>query len=83
LDLALRSRYFIARVNIAPCTRFGKVTGEWTAAHASVDDSNAALQHVVALLRKKLGFGFIVFGTVERLKGQRRVSIKVSLSENG
>jgi hypothetical protein len=76
-----------ARVNIAPCTRFGKVTGEWTAAHASVDDSDAAVQHVVALLRQKLGFGFIVFGTIERLierlKGQRRVSIKVSLSENG
>lgn len=76
-----------AQVNIAPCGRFGKVTGEWTAARASVDDSSAAVQHVVVLLRRKLGFVFIVFWTIERLierlKGQHRVSIKVSLSGNG
>ncbi|MEI7845256.1 MAG: PPOX class F420-dependent oxidoreductase [Chloroflexota bacterium] len=75
-----------ARVNIAQCNRFGEVTGEWTEAQASVDDSDAAVQHVVSLLRQKLGFVFIVFGMIEglieRLKGQRRVSIKVSLCEN-
>ena len=75
-----------ARVKIAPCKRFGEVTGEWTVAQASVDDSDGAVQHVVTLLRQKLGFVFIVFWMVERLierrKGQRRVSIKVSLSEN-
>jgi uncharacterized protein len=76
-----------ARVNIASCKRFGEATGEWTEAQASVDDSDTAVQHVVSLLRQKLGFGFIMFGMIEglieRLKGQRRVSIKVSLSENG
>lgn len=51
-----------ARVNIAPCKRFGDVTGEWKAAQASVDDSDGAVQHAVTLLRQKLGFGFIVFG---------------------
>jgi PPOX class probable F420-dependent enzyme len=75
------------RVNIAPCKRFGEVTGKWMAAQASVDDSDITVQHVVALLRRKLGFGFIVFemveGLIERLKGQHRVSIKISLSENG
>ncbi len=76
-----------ARVNIAPCTRFGEVTGEWIEAQASVDDSDAAVQKVVALLRQKLGFGFTLFGMIEglieRRKKQHRVSIKVSLSENG
>jgi PPOX class probable F420-dependent enzyme len=71
-----------ARVNIAPCKRFGEVTGEWTAAQASVDDSDDAVQHVVTLLRQKLGLGFIVFGMIERLSGQHRVSIKISLTKN-
>ena len=75
-----------ARVNIAPCKRFGEVTGEWTAAQALVDDSDDAVQHVVTLLRQKLGLGFIVFGMIEglleRLSGQHRVSIKISLTKN-
>ena len=75
-----------ARVNIAPCKRFGEVTGEWTAAQASVDDSDDAVQHVVTLLRQKLGLGFIVFGMIEglleRMSGQHRVSIKISLTKN-
>jgi len=76
-----------AQVNIAPCKRFGKVTGEWIPAQASVDDSAAAVRHVVVLLRRKLGFGFIVFWIIEeligRLRGLHRVSLKVSFSENG
>ena len=73
-----------ARVNIAPCKRFGKVTGEWIAARASVDDSAAAVQHVETLLRRKLGFVFAVFGLMDRLRdrltGKQLVSIKVPLS---
>ncbi len=75
-----------ARVNVAPSKRFGDVTGTWLTAQAFVDESEAAVQHVVTLLRKKLGFGFMLFGIIEglieRRKGQRRVSIKISLSEN-
>ena len=47
-----------AAVNIAPCTASGAITGEWLEARASVDDSDAAVQHVVSLLRAKMGFRF-------------------------
>jgi hypothetical protein len=75
-----------ARVNIAPCTRFGQITGAWQAAQASVDDSAAEVRHLVVRLRQKYGVGFIVFGTIEilieRRRGQQRVAVKVSLGEN-
>ena len=71
------------QVNIAPCKRFGKVTGEWMAAQASVDDSAAAVRHVEVLLSRKLGFGFAVFRLIDRLRdrwrGSHRVCVKVSL----
>jgi PPOX class probable F420-dependent enzyme len=70
-------------VNIAPCKRFGKVTGEWMAAQASVDGSAAAVRHVETLLRRKVGFGFAMFRLVDRLRdrwrGSHRVCVKVSL----
>ncbi len=72
-----------AMVNIAPCKRFGEITGEWVAAQASVDASDAAVRHVEMLLRQKLGFGFAIFRVIDRLKdrwkGAHRVCIKVSL----
>lgn len=71
------------RVNIAPCKRFGKVTGEWVPAQASVDVSDDAVRHVEALLRRKLGLEFAVFRAVDRLRDRRRkshrVCVKVSL----
>lgn len=80
-----------ARVNIAPCKRFGEVTGEWAVAQASVDDSATAARHVEFLLRRKLGFGFAIFRLIDRQRdwqrdwqrGSYRVCVKVSLSENG
>jgi PPOX class probable F420-dependent enzyme len=75
------------RVNIAPCKRFGKVTGEWMAAQASVDDSAAAVRQVEILLGRKLGFGFAMFRLIDRLRdrwrGSHRVCVKVSLIQNG
>ena len=72
------------RVNIAPCKRFGTVTGEWVAAQASVDDSAAAVRNVEVLLARKLGLVFAVFGMMDRLRdrlsGKHRVSMKVSVS---
>ena len=63
------------RVNIAPCKRFGKVTG---------DDPDAAVRHVEVLLGRKLGFVFAMFRLVDRLRdwwrGSHRVCVKVSLS---
>lgn len=74
------------RVNIAPCKRFGEITGEWIAAHASIDDSATAVRHVESLLRRKVGFGFAVFmlidGLRDRWRGAYRVCVKISISEN-
>ncbi len=71
------------QVNIAPCTRFGKITGEWVDAQATIDRSPEALQHVETLLRKKIGFFFALFqfidGVRDRRKGSSRVCIKVAL----
>ncbi len=75
------------RVNIAPCTRMGEVTGEWVAAQAALDDSDGAMPHVDGLLRKKLGFSYTLFSLVTGLMNRRRqstrVCIKVLLIENG
>ena len=72
-----------ARVNIAPCKRFGEATGEWMAAQASVGDSATSVRHVENLLGKKLGFVFPLFALMDRLRdrltGKQRVCIKVSL----
>jgi uncharacterized protein len=71
------------QVNIAPCRRFGSVTGEWLSAQASVDDSAAAMRHVEILLGRKLGFEFTLFRLIDRLidrrKGSHRVCVKVFL----
>ncbi len=70
-------------VKIAPCTRFGKITGEWIDAQATIDRSPEALQHVETLLRKKIGFFFAIFqfidGVRDRQKSSNRVCIKVAL----
>ena len=72
------------QVKIAPCKRFGEVTGEWGEARASMDDSTAAVQHVEKLLRKKIGLGFVIFqfidGIRDRQRGSHRVCLKVSLN---
>ena len=72
------------QVKIAPCKRFGEVTGEWVEARAAMDDSTAAVQHVEKLLRKKIGLGFVIFqfidGIRDRQRGSHRVCLKVSLN---
>ena len=72
------------QVNIAPCKRFGEVTGEWVAGRATVDESADALRHVEMLLRKKIGFMFAIFmfvdGIRDRQRGLHRVCVKVSVA---
>ena len=72
---------------IAPSTQAGKVIGAWLAAQASVDESEAAVQHVTDLLRHKLGLKFTLFAAIANLfgrrQGQRRAAIKVSFSADG
>jgi len=73
-----------ARVKIAPCKRFGEVTGEWVEANASVDESPAAVLRVQELLRRKVGFMFYVFRGIDALrdrwKGTSRVCLKVTVN---
>jgi PPOX class probable F420-dependent enzyme len=75
------------RVSIAPSNQAGKVSSAWLPAQASVDESEAAVQHVTALLRQKLGFKFTLFSAIGNLtgrrQGQRRTAIKVTLSADG
>ena len=70
------------RVNIAPCKRFGEVTGEWVAAQASVDDSAASVRHVESLLSQKLGFGYAVFRLIDQVRDWQRGSHPVSVKES-
>lgn len=67
------------QVKIAPCTRFGDVTGKWVEARASVEDSVAAVQHVEKILRKKIGLGFAIFQLIDRLRDRRRKEHRVCL----
>ncbi len=73
-----------AQVKIAPCTRTGEITGEWLEAQASINASDASVQHVVSLLRGKLGFGFNIFkaieGSIGALMGKHRVAITISFN---
>ncbi len=75
------------KVSVAPCKRFGDVTGEWVTGYASVDESAIAVKHVQSLLRKKIGFGYAMFqfidGIRDRSKGSKRVCLKVAFDQKG
>lgn len=68
------------QVNIAPCQRFGEVTGAWVSAHASVDESVAAVQHVETLLSKKVGIGYAIFRLIDRLRDKQRGAYRVCIT---
>lgn len=72
-------------VRVAPCKRFGEVTGEWVAARASVDESSEGVAQVAAFLRRKIGVFFVLFRLVDRLrdrrKGGHRVCVRVSFPD--
>jgi PPOX class probable F420-dependent enzyme len=71
-----------SQVNVAPCTPSGKITGEWVAGQAVIDDTDAGIKHTRTVLRKKIGFLFSVFvgfGTLmARGRPTGRVSIRVT-----
>lgn len=73
-----------SKVMVAPCSRFGEITGEWVHAEASIDERPEAVEQVETLLRRKVGLGFAIFrfidGARDRRKGGRRVCIRVSFS---
>ncbi len=73
------------QVMVAPCKRFGDITGEWVSAQASVDETPEAVEQVETLLRRKVGIGFAFFRLIDKLrdqpKGGRRVCVTVSFPE--
>ncbi|MBK5267483.1 MAG: PPOX class F420-dependent oxidoreductase [Acidimicrobiia bacterium] len=73
-------------VRVAPCTRFGRVTGDWFEAHASVDASPTAVRRVEDLLKQKLGFRFALFQRIDGIRdnrsGSSRGCLTVSFAES-
>lgn len=64
-------------VRIAPSTGAGEALGEWTEAHAQADDSPEALHQVQALMRKKYGVSFDLFGLLGKLRKAKYTSIRI------
>ena len=56
-------------VRITPSTGSGEPLGEWIPAHAQADDSPEAIKHVEAIMKKKYGVMFAIFGFLGRLRG--------------
>ncbi len=73
------------RVMVAPCKRFGNITGDWISARASVDETPEGVAQVQALLRRRIGIGFVIFGMIDKVRdrrsGGRRVCIRISFSD--
>lgn len=65
------------RVRIAPSTGAGEALGEWTEARAQADDSPEALRHIQALMRKKYGVSFDLFGLLGKLRKAKYTSIRI------
>jgi len=64
-------------VRIAPSTGAGEALDEWTEARAQVDDSPEALRHIQALMRKKYGISFDLFGLLGKLRKAQHTSIRI------
>ena len=55
-------------VRIAPSTGSGEPLGEWLPAQAKLEETPEALKHVNALMSKKYGFLFHLFGFLGKLR---------------
>ncbi len=67
----------VGRVNLAPSRGDGVVLGAWVPANASQDDSAEAVNHVRALMTKKYGLMFQLFGFWGRLRKVKYTTLKV------
>ena len=65
------------RVRIAPSTAAGEALGEWAEARAQADDSPEALRHIQALMRKKYGVSFDLFGLLGKSRKAQHTSIRI------
>ncbi len=74
------------QVMVAPCKRYGDITGEWVSARASIDETPEGVEQVEALVRRKVGIGFALFQRIDKVrdrrKGGRRVCVRVSFPED-
>jgi PPOX class probable F420-dependent enzyme len=70
------------RVKIVPSKGDGTPVGEWVAATVRLDDSAAALKQIQALMSKKYGWMFAVFGLLGRLRRSQYTSIQVEVSQS-
>jgi len=69
-----------SKVRVAPSTASGEPTGVWLDAHASADESAAAIKHVETLMKKKYKTMFYIFGMLGRLRGGAKYTdIKIQL----
>ncbi len=72
------------QVMVAPCKRFGDVTGDWVSARASIDETPEGVELVESLLRRKVGVFFALFRRIDtvrdRRRGGRRVCVRVSFA---
>jgi PPOX class probable F420-dependent enzyme len=66
------------QVNVAPSRGDGAVLGDWLPATASRDDSPEAQQHVRALMAKKYGLAFQLFGLLGKLRKANYTTLKVT-----
>jgi PPOX class probable F420-dependent enzyme len=66
------------KVNIAPSRGDGAPLGDWIAASASRDDSPDTQKHVRALMIKKYGLVFHLFGLLGRLRKANYTTLKVT-----
>lgn len=70
------------RVEIAPSSMRGTVKGEWQTGVAQVEDSPAAVDHVIDLLERKYGLEyklFVLFKSKEKVR-KGRVIVRVRLN---
>jgi PPOX class probable F420-dependent enzyme len=68
-------------VKIVPSKPDGTPVGEWVAATARVDDSDQAMKHVRALMGKKYGLMFDMFGLLGKLRRSKYTSIQLKIPD--
>lgn len=70
-------------VRIAPCSRFGAITGEWVKGRASIEDAPEAVDRVASLLRRKVGLPFLLFRLIDKIgdrrSGGHRVCVRIAV----
>jgi PPOX class probable F420-dependent enzyme len=66
-------------VRIVPCKLDGSPIGDWLAASAVTDESDAALRHIQGLMEKKYGLMFMVFRLSGLFRHSKYTSIQLDL----